>query len=118
MPLHLSPHRAIGAAIGVLAAFPASASAGWQSFQPQRRTASSCPDYSSYSAQPHGPYSSGPLKLPYMRPSEECRTFKSPAVEVSVDALCCVATAGIALNSTPILLDRLTDTVILCFFFA
>ncbi|KAH0496103.1 hypothetical protein TgHK011_003484 [Trichoderma gracile] len=87
MPLHLSPHRLMGAAIGIMAAFPASASAGWQSFQPQSRTASSCPDYSSYSAQPHGPYSSGPLKLPYMRPSEECRTFKSPAVEKVISDL-------------------------------
>ncbi|TFA98416.1 hypothetical protein CCMA1212_009844 [Trichoderma ghanense] len=87
MPLQLSPHRLMGVAIGILAAFPASASARWQSFQPQRRTASSCPDYSSYSAQPHGPYSSGPLKLPYMRPSEECRTFKSPAVEKVISDL-------------------------------
>lgn len=83
----MSPQSVLGAALGILAAFPAGASAGWNSFQPQRRTASSCPDYSSYSEQPHGPYSSGSLKLPYMRPSEDCRTFKSPAVEVSTEAL-------------------------------
>ncbi|KAH6608291.1 hypothetical protein Trco_004604 [Trichoderma cornu-damae] len=87
MPLHASPQAVFGAALGLLAAFPAVASAGWQSFQPQRRIASSCPDYSSYSEQPHGPYSSGPLKLPYMRPSEECRTFKSPAAEKVVSDL-------------------------------
>ena len=45
--------------------------------------AAECPDYNQYAQQPHAPYSGGPLKLPYMRPSEECRTFKSPAVEVS-----------------------------------
>ncbi|KAK6446297.1 hypothetical protein FP744_10002547 [Trichoderma asperellum] len=87
MPLHLSPQSVLGAALGILAAFPAGASASWKSFQPQRRTASSCPDYSTYSEQPHGPYSSGPLKLPYMRPSEECRTFKSPAVEKVISDL-------------------------------
>lgn len=87
MPLHMSPQSVLGAALGILATFPVGASAGWKNFQPQRRTASSCPDYSSYSEQPHGPYSSGSLKLPYMRPSEECRTFTSPAVEVSFEAL-------------------------------
>ncbi|KAJ5102161.1 Six-hairpin glycosidase [Penicillium alfredii] len=40
-----------------------------------------CPDYVSYSATPHGPYSGGPLKLPFQRPDEACRTFSSPAVE-------------------------------------
>ncbi|KAF9505303.1 glycoside hydrolase family 125 protein [Hydnum rufescens UP504] len=40
-----------------------------------------CPNYASYSQQPHAPLSSGTLKLPYMRPSPECRTFNSPAVE-------------------------------------
>jgi hypothetical protein len=85
--LHMSPQSVLGAALGVLAAFPVGASASWKNFQPQRRTASSCPDYNSYSEQPHGPYSSGALKLPYMRPSEECRTFTSPAVEVSFEVL-------------------------------
>ena len=41
-----------------------------------------CPDYSSFSQVPQGNASSGPLKLPFMRPSPECRTFTSPAVEV------------------------------------
>ena len=35
----------------------------------------SCPDYSSYSAQRHGPYSTGRRALSYMRPAPECRTF-------------------------------------------
>lgn len=81
----MSPQSVLGAALGILAAFPVGVSAGWKNFPPHRRTASLCPDYSSYSEQPHGPYSSGSLKLPYMRPSEECRTFKSPAVEVSFE---------------------------------
>lgn len=41
-----------------------------------------CPDYNSFSRSPQGNPSSGPLALPFMRPSEDCRTFKSPAVEV------------------------------------
>ncbi|KAF7329400.1 hypothetical protein MKEN_00201600 [Mycena kentingensis (nom. inval.)] len=40
-----------------------------------------CPDYSQYSQKPQGTPSSGPLKLPFMRPSAECRTFNSSAVE-------------------------------------
>ncbi|KAF5333469.1 hypothetical protein D9611_002335 [Ephemerocybe angulata] len=40
-----------------------------------------CPEYSSYSKAPHPPFSSGELALPYMRPSPECRTFTSTAVE-------------------------------------
>jgi hypothetical protein len=56
--------------------------ASWKDYQPQNRTPSSCPDYVDYSQKPHEPLSSGKLKLPFMRPSVECRTFKSPAVEV------------------------------------
>lgn len=32
-----------------------------------------------------GPYSGGPLNLPFQRPAEECRTFSSPAVEKVID---------------------------------
>ncbi|GKU14367.1 unnamed protein product [Fusarium langsethiae] len=53
----------------------------WKDYQPQNRTPSSRPDYVDYSQKPHQPLSSGKLKLPFMRPSEECRTFRSPAVE-------------------------------------
>ncbi|OAA67478.1 DUF1237 domain protein [Cordyceps fumosorosea ARSEF 2679] len=48
-------------------------------------TAAQCPDYNQYAQQPHAPYSEGPLKLPFMRPSEECRTFNSPAVEKVIE---------------------------------
>lgn len=41
-----------------------------------------CPDYTTYSSSPQGNPSAGPLKLPFMRPSPECRTFNSSAVEV------------------------------------
>ncbi|OAX85154.1 hypothetical protein ACJ72_00456 [Emergomyces africanus] len=40
-----------------------------------------CPDYLEYSKVKHGPYSEGPLKLPFQRPAEACRTFSSPLVE-------------------------------------
>ncbi|KAJ7767047.1 Six-hairpin glycosidase-like protein [Mycena maculata] len=40
-----------------------------------------CPDYTTYSETPQGNPSSGPLALPYMRPSPECRTFNSTSVE-------------------------------------
>ncbi|KAJ7636299.1 Six-hairpin glycosidase-like protein [Roridomyces roridus] len=43
--------------------------------------AAQCPDYATYSQEPHGDRSTGPLALPYMRPSPECRTFNSSAVE-------------------------------------
>ncbi|KAJ7496343.1 hypothetical protein B0H11DRAFT_1801467 [Mycena galericulata] len=40
-----------------------------------------CPDFASYSQTPQGNPSSGPLRLPFMRPSPECRTFNSTSVE-------------------------------------
>lgn len=40
-----------------------------------------CINYIEYSQDPHGPLSSGHLKLPYQRPPKHCRTFASPAVE-------------------------------------
>lgn len=36
-----------------------------------------CPDYSDYSQQYHGPFSSGSYNLSYMRPDPACRTFNS-----------------------------------------
>jgi len=44
-----------------------------------------CPDYTSYSQQPHGERSTGPLGLPFMRPAPACRTFNSTAVEKVVN---------------------------------
>ncbi|KAL7269444.1 hypothetical protein RUND412_007896 [Rhizina undulata] len=40
-----------------------------------------CPDYKDYSARAHAPYSTGTYQLPFQRPAEECRLFKSQAVE-------------------------------------
>ncbi|KAI9725228.1 MAG: hypothetical protein M1828_003409 [Chrysothrix sp. TS-e1954] len=41
-----------------------------------------CPDYSQYSKYAlHGPFSDGPMGLPFQRPSPYCRTFESPLVE-------------------------------------
>ncbi|PPQ70128.1 hypothetical protein CVT24_003875 [Panaeolus cyanescens] len=40
-----------------------------------------CQDYTTYSQSAHGPFSSGPLQLPFMRPPTACRTFNSSSVE-------------------------------------
>ncbi|ORY81404.1 DUF1237 domain-containing protein [Protomyces lactucae-debilis] len=48
-------------------------------------SASSCPDYNDYSKVSHEPLSSGPLKLAYTRPSKQCRTFHSDAVEQMIN---------------------------------
>lgn len=40
-----------------------------------------CPDYRTYSAYRHKPFSAGPLELPYQRPDPRCRTFRSDAIE-------------------------------------
>jgi hypothetical protein len=42
---------------------------------------SDCPDYVSYAAERHPPYSSGVHKFPFQRPKEECRTHPVPEVE-------------------------------------
>ncbi|KAL1961132.1 hypothetical protein VTO42DRAFT_3077 [Malbranchea cinnamomea] len=44
-----------------------------------------CPDYTEYAKEPHPPFSEGPLKLPFQRPAEACRTFSSPLVEQIID---------------------------------
>ncbi|KAJ5709803.1 Meiotically protein [Penicillium malachiteum] len=44
-----------------------------------------CPDYTTYASTPHAPYSSGPLHLPYQRPTEACRTFSSASVEKVIE---------------------------------
>lgn len=40
-----------------------------------------CPEYASYSAVRHEPFSNGPLGLAFQRPEPKCRTFKSDLVE-------------------------------------
>ncbi|WEW61195.1 hypothetical protein PRK78_006685 [Emydomyces testavorans] len=44
-----------------------------------------CPDYTEYAAERHPPYSEGPLRLPFQRPAEICRTFSSPYVEKVIE---------------------------------
>ncbi|KAI9822815.1 MAG: hypothetical protein M1826_000394 [Phylliscum demangeonii] len=46
-----------------------------------------CPDYKHYSAYPHFPFSDGPLRLPFQRPSPACRTFTSVAVEKVIEEM-------------------------------
>ncbi|GAB0146961.1 hypothetical protein EsHS_00007345 [Epichloe bromicola] len=72
---------AVAVLVAGLAAGAQAQAASWQHYEAKSRTPSSCPNYVDYSQKRHEPYSSGQLKLPFMRPSEECRTFKSPAVE-------------------------------------
>ncbi|KAK3934046.1 Six-hairpin glycosidase-like protein [Diplogelasinospora grovesii] len=57
------------------------AAGSWRDYTPQNRTPPTCPDYTTYAQTPHGPLSDGPLGLPDMRPSPECRTFNSSVVE-------------------------------------
>ena len=40
-----------------------------------------CPDYKDYSTRRHPPYTTGEFSIPYQRPVEQCRLFKSTAVE-------------------------------------
>ncbi|KAF1937706.1 hypothetical protein EJ02DRAFT_385138 [Clathrospora elynae] len=44
-----------------------------------------CPDYKNYAMRQHPPYSTGPMELPFQRPSKYCRTFESPLVEKVID---------------------------------
>ncbi|KAF1810488.1 hypothetical protein P152DRAFT_508771 [Eremomyces bilateralis CBS 781.70] len=46
-----------------------------------------CPDYKQYSANPHPPFSTGPLQLPFQRPSTRCRTFQSTAVDEVIGSM-------------------------------
>ncbi|KND87751.1 hypothetical protein TOPH_07591 [Tolypocladium ophioglossoides CBS 100239] len=78
--MRLSTSQHVVAALSLLASFPV-AHAGWQEHAVHGRAPASCPDYSDYSQRRHGPFSTGPLALPFMRPSRECRTFNSSAVE-------------------------------------
>ncbi|KAF1982223.1 glycoside hydrolase family 125 protein [Aulographum hederae CBS 113979] len=49
------------------------------------RYQAACPDFKAYSMHAHPPFSNGPLKLPFQRPSIHCRTFESPLVEEIID---------------------------------
>ncbi|KAI5804587.1 hypothetical protein EDC01DRAFT_716088 [Geopyxis carbonaria] len=43
-----------------------------------------CPDYKDYSTRRHPPYTEGLYAVPYQRPAEQCRLFKSDAVEKKI----------------------------------
>ncbi|KAK4962992.1 hypothetical protein LTR10_000619 [Elasticomyces elasticus] len=45
------------------------------------RYAAACPAYEHYVRFAHHPFSDGPMKLPFQRPSTHCRTFESDLVE-------------------------------------
>ncbi|KAI8932925.1 hypothetical protein NX059_010396 [Plenodomus lindquistii] len=46
--------------------------------------AAQCPDYIDYAKEVHEPLSTGKYKLAYQRPTEQCRTFKSPGLENTI----------------------------------
>ncbi|KAK8074077.1 hypothetical protein PG994_004976 [Apiospora phragmitis] len=75
--------QAVLAAASILGpSLPVPANAARTDYPVRNRTPSTCPDYNDYSKSRHEPFSSGALALPNMRPSPECRTFNSSAVEV------------------------------------
>jgi hypothetical protein len=74
--------HALGAGFGLVANPATVEGRTWEDYKAHNRTPSTCPDYTDYSQERHKPYSNGSLALPYMRPSPECRTFNSSAVEV------------------------------------
>ncbi|EEH44755.2 uncharacterized protein PADG_01044 [Paracoccidioides brasiliensis Pb18] len=91
-PALLSSQAALPSRAAVLALLVCSNSAraadahGQHYLQDSRQSLmDACPDYAEYSAVKHGPYSDGPLKLPFQRPVEACRTFVSPAVEQVIE---------------------------------
>ncbi|CAO3593952.1 unnamed protein product [Absidia cylindrospora] len=72
-------------------------------------SAASCPDYKEYSRSFHGPASAGPLQLPFQRPTDICRTFKSKVVDYVIESIASkIANADLArlfTNSYPNTLD-------------
>jgi meiotically up-regulated gene 157 (Mug157) protein len=50
-------------------------------------SAAACPNYVSYAGVPHGPKSAGRFGLAYQRPAPECRSFRSKAVEDTVERM-------------------------------
>jgi hypothetical protein len=80
--------HALAASLGLTANSAATKGKTWEDYKAHNRTPSSCPDYTDYSQERHKPFSTGSLELPFMRPSPECRTFNSSAVEVSHGEKC------------------------------
>ncbi|KAL2208002.1 hypothetical protein CC79DRAFT_1333817 [Sarocladium strictum] len=77
--------HALGAGFGLVANPATVEGRTWEDYKAHNRTPSTCPDYTDYSQERHKPYSNGSLALPYMRPSPECRTFNSSAVEKVIE---------------------------------
>lgn len=46
-----------------------------------------CPDYSVYAGEQHGPFSEGRFNLSSQRPVTRCRTFNSSVVEAKIEEL-------------------------------
>jgi hypothetical protein len=48
---------------------------------------SDCPQYDTYAAQQHAPYSAGKWQYPYQRPEERCRSYVVPEVEQTLSSM-------------------------------
>jgi hypothetical protein len=46
-----------------------------------------CPDYTQFAGQVHTPFSTGPLKFPFQRPSPQCRTFVSDVADQVIERM-------------------------------
>lgn len=81
--------RVVGAAAAAVAAVsPVSARPSPDESTSESSNIASCPDYTSFAtSRDHQPYSGGRLNLPYQRPPPECRRFKAPEVEETIDAM-------------------------------
>lgn len=44
-----------------------------------------CPRFTDHANTTHPPFSKGPLKLPFQRPNDTCKSFKSPVVEKVIE---------------------------------
>ncbi len=68
-----------------------------------------CPDYTVYSEEYHGPFSGGRYNLSYQRPPQYCRTFNSSDVEDTLTRLKSTITdpdlARLFVNAFPNTLD-------------
>ena len=68
-----------------------------------------CPDYTLYSEECHGPFSAGRYNLSYQRPPPYCRTFNSSSVEETLARLNSTITdpdlARLFVNAYPNTLD-------------
>jgi hypothetical protein len=54
--------------------------------------------FCSYSASFHGPASIGPLQLPFQRPIDICRTFKSKVIDYVIESVAAKVSVPLSLS--------------------